>query len=95
MQELNKQDVEDIATGSAILGTGGGGDPYLGKLMALSVLNKGMKIKMISLDDVPDDALIIPSAAMGTPIVLIEKISKGDEVVKAFIALGKFFSKDV
>jgi len=40
---LDRQDVEDLSTGAAILGTGGGGDPYLGKLMALSVLEKGMR----------------------------------------------------
>lgn len=95
MWELDKQGVEDLATGAAILGTGGGGDPYLGKLMAFSVLEKGMKIEIIPLDDVPDDALIIPSAAMGTPTVLIEKISKGDEVVQAFKRLEKFFGKEV
>ena len=95
MWELDKQGVEDLSTGAAILGTGGGGDPYLGKLMAFSVLERGMKIEIISLDDVPDDALIIPSAAMGTPTVLIEKISKGDEVVQAFKRLEKFFGKEV
>ena len=44
MWKLDAQDIEDLATGAAILGTGGGGDPYLGKLMALSVLDKGMEI---------------------------------------------------
>ncbi|MFB0558144.1 MAG: DUF917 domain-containing protein [Candidatus Bathyarchaeia archaeon] len=95
MWELSKQDVEDLATGAAILGTGGGGDPYLGKLMALSVLERGMKINVIPPKDVPDDALIIPSAAMGTPTVLIEKISKGDEVLQAFNRLRKFFGQEV
>ena len=95
MWELDKQGVEDLATGAAILGTGGGGDPYLGKLMAFSVLEKGMKIEIIPPSDVPDDALIIPSAAMGTPTVLIEKISKGDEVVEAFKRLEMFFGKRI
>lgn len=95
MWELSKQDVEDLATGAAILGTGGGGDPYLGKLMALSVLERGMKIIVIPPEDVPDDALIIPSAAMGTPTVLIEKISKGDEVLQAFNRLRRFFGQEV
>lgn len=95
MWELTKQDVEDLATGAAILGTGGGGDPYLGKLMALSVLEKGMKINVIPPEEVPDDALIIPSAAMGTPTVLIEKISKGDEVLHAFNRLKKIFGREV
>ena len=95
MWSLDKTDVEDLSTGAAILGTGGGGDPYLGKLMALSVLEKGMKIEVIPPEDVPDDALIIPSAAMGTPTVLIEKISKGDEVVQAFRRLEKYFGEEV
>lgn len=95
MWSLDRQDVEDLSTGAAILGTGGGGDPYLGKLMALSVLEKGMKIEVIRPEDVPDDALIIPSAAMGTPTVLIEKISKGDEVVQAFKRLEKYYGQEV
>jgi hypothetical protein len=92
---LDRQDVEDLSTGAAILGTGGGGDPYLGKLMALSVLKKGMKIEVIPPEDVPDDALIIPTAAMGTPTVLMEKISKGDEVVQAFKRLEKYYGQEV
>jgi DUF917 family protein len=95
MWKLDAQDIEDLATGAAILGTGGGGDPYLGKLMALSVLDKGMEINVISPKDVPDDALIIPSAAMGTPTVLIEKISSGQEIVYAFERLQKFFGQEV
>ena len=31
---IGLDDLDDIATGGAILGTGGGGDPYIGKLMA-------------------------------------------------------------
>lgn len=95
MWSLDRQDVEDLSTGAAILGTGGGGDPYLGKLMALSVLKKGMKIEVIPPEDVPDDALIIPTAAMGTPTVLMEKISKGDEVVQAFKRLEKYYGQEV
>ncbi len=95
MWELDRQGVEDLATGAAVLGTGGGGDPYLGKLMALSVLERGMRIRLISPEEVPDDALVIPSAAMGTPTVLIEKISKGDEVVEAFKRLERFFGREV
>ena len=31
---IDVQEVEDIALGAAVLGTGGGGDPYIGRLMA-------------------------------------------------------------
>ena len=33
-------DLDDIAVGGAILGTGGGGDPYVGKLMAQQAIRK-------------------------------------------------------
>ena len=32
--------LDDIATGGAILGTGGGGDPYIGKLMAQEAIRR-------------------------------------------------------
>jgi nicotinamide-nucleotide amidase len=34
MRWLEVGDLEDIAVGAAVLGTGGGGDPYIGKLLA-------------------------------------------------------------
>jgi uncharacterized protein len=35
MTELNVEAIEDIAVGSAILGSGGGGDPHIGTLLAI------------------------------------------------------------
>ena len=37
MRQIGKDNLEDIAIGAAVLGTGGGGDPYIGKLMAQQV----------------------------------------------------------
>ena len=31
---VTEQDLEDLARGAAVLGTGGGGNPYIGKLIA-------------------------------------------------------------
>ena len=31
---IGEEQLEDIALGAGILGTGGGGDPYVGKLLA-------------------------------------------------------------
>ncbi len=93
MRRLSRQDVEDLAVGAAILGSGGGGDPYIGKLMALQVLEKGMDIILIDPKEVPDDALVLPSAGMGTPTVLIEKLPKGDEALNAFRIMEKYLGK--
>ena len=37
---IDVADLDDIATGGAILGTGGGGDPYIGKLMAQEAIRR-------------------------------------------------------
>lgn len=79
--QLTFQDLEDLARGAAFLGTGGGGDPYCGRLMVEQAMRDGGVVEIIDLADVPDDALIIPTAMMGAPTVLIEKLPRGDEAI--------------
>ena len=38
MRLIGKEEIENISIGAALLGTGGGGDPYIGKLMAIQNL---------------------------------------------------------
>ena len=40
-RELDHQDLRDLARGAAFLGTGGGGDPYIGRLMVERALADG------------------------------------------------------
>ena len=37
MRKIGIPEIEDIALGAALLGAGGGGDPYVGKLVAIGV----------------------------------------------------------
>ena len=60
MRYIGKEEIENIAIGAALLGTGGGGDPYIGKLMAQQAVEEYGPIRLISPDEVPDDALVIP-----------------------------------
>ena len=39
--ELKLEDVDDLCTGAAFLGAGGGGDPYIGGLMVKQELSAG------------------------------------------------------
>src|SRR5438552_3118054 len=86
---LSPEDLEDLARGAACLGTGGGGDPYAGRLMVRQALEAGGTLDIIDLQDVPDDALIIPTAMMGAPTVLVEKLPRADEAVKSLRALER------
>ncbi|OCX62403.1 hypothetical protein BFM98_15635 [Lysinibacillus sp. AR18-8] len=94
MRYLDQAAIEHIAIGAAFLGTGGGGDPYIGKLMALSAIEKNGPVKLYSVDEIADDDFFIPAAMMGAPSVLVEKFPRGDEFVKVFQKLAQYLGKE-
>lgn len=87
MRLLAEQALHDVAVGAAILGTGGGGNPYIGRLLAEQAIRRYGPVEVAGVDEVPDDALAAFSAMMGAPTVMIEKIPRGDELERAFHAL--------
>jgi len=56
---LTEKDVEHLIMGAAILGTGGGGNPEEGLNMLKKDLKEGRRLTILSLDEVPNDALIV------------------------------------
>lgn len=86
---ISKEDLHDIATGAAFLGTGGGGDPYIGRLLALSAIEQFGMPQIIDADSLPDDALIFTIAMLGVPMVLGEKAACGDDVDLAIERLSQ------
>ena len=51
---------ERIAIGAAILGAGGGGNPLRGRLQALLHLQRVYRLRVVKLDELADDALVVP-----------------------------------
>lgn len=91
---LREEDLPDLARGAAVLGTGGGGDPYIGRLMvARAMADSGQPITVLTLDDLDPAALVVPTAMMGAPTVMVEKIPRGDEAVNALRALEKHLGR--
>ena len=83
---LTVADLPDLARGATLLGTGGGGDPYIGKMLVERVLGDG-SITVLDPDDLADDLFVIPTAQMGAPTVMIEKIPAGFEPTLALRTL--------
>jgi uncharacterized protein len=81
--------LERIAIGAGILGTGGGGNPYLGKLHARLLVAARGPVPVLDPDEVPDDALAVTVGGMGAPTVSVERIKQGDEEVVALRALER------
>ncbi|MBU5465584.1 DUF917 domain-containing protein [Virgibacillus sp. MSJ-26] len=95
MRLIGKEEIENIAIGAALLGTGGGGDPFVGKMMALQAIEEHGPVTLLDVDEVKDSDVIVPSAMMGAPTVLVEKIPSGDEALRAFKSLEKVLNKNI
>lgn len=87
MRQITFEQLDAIAIGAAVLGTGGGGDPYIGTLLAKAALTETGPVTVLDPDEVPDDAVCAMSAVMGAPTVLVEKLPGGQEQFRAFEAL--------
>ena len=87
------EEIELLAVGAAVLGTGGGGDPHLGKLMAQEAIKEFGPVTLLDPEEVPDDALVVPVAMMGAPTVFIEKIPNGDEALHSLRRLEDYLGK--
>ena len=90
---VTAEDLDAIALGGAFLGTGGGGDPYIGKLMARNALAEHGPVQVIDADEVADDALCVPVFMMGAPTVMVEKLPSGEEILKALAELERFLGQ--
>ena len=95
MRTIGIQEIEDIALGAALLGAGGGGDPYVGKLVAMGAMKECGPVTLLDPEEVPDDALLVPIAMMGAPTVLGEKGIGGGEYQTLYNMVSQFFGKKI
>jgi uncharacterized protein len=95
LRRVAEENLDDLAVGAALLGTGGGGNPYIGTLLAKQAIREAGEVELVSVDEVPDDAVVVPSAMMGAPTVMVEKLPRGDEIIRAFRALQEFLGKEI
>lgn len=95
MGTLSVADLPALARGAAVLGTGGGGDPHVGRLLAQQALSQHGPVETVPLDDVPDEAFVLPVGMMGAPTVMVEKLPSGDQVGAAVETLGDYLGRPV
>lgn len=95
MRDVQSAQIADIARGAAILGTGGGGDPYVGRLLAEHAIEEHGPVRLADVDDVPDEAIVVPVAMMGAPTVMVEKLPSGQEILGALRVLEQTLDEAV
>lgn len=88
--KIDLEHVQDLARGAAILGTGGGGDPYIGSLMLRQAIRDHGPVDLIEVDALGDSDFVVPFAMMGAPTVLVEKLPNGNEMVAALHLMERY-----
>jgi DUF917 family protein len=88
-RRIGESDLEALSIGAAILGTGGGGNPYIGRLRARELLRQGLTIELVSLEELRDDSRVITVGGIGAPVVGVEKFEHGDECLRAMRAIER------
>ncbi len=76
---LSEADLQSIATGAGILGTGGGGSTYLAFLKVREQIRAGRTVRVRSPNALSDDDCVLPLGGIGAPTVGIERMDNGNE----------------
>ncbi|PWC17310.1 DUF917 domain-containing protein [Brenneria corticis] len=92
---IDAKTIDDIALGAAVLGTGGGGDPFVGTLMAKHAMQQAKPIAILGLDEVKDDELLVPCSMIGATTVIVEKIMSARQIVQAFEIMEKTLARPI
>ena len=93
--KISVDDIDDLARGSAVLGTGGGGDPYIGGLLAKEALRRHGDVTVVTLDELPDDAVVACVSMLGAPTVMVEKLPSLDEVMRPVTELSEHYGRPI
>jgi DUF917 family protein len=88
MWQIDEDALESISIGAGILGTGGGGNPYIGMLRARELVRANGPVNVLGLEELPDDSRVICVGGMGAPTVGVEKV-RGTESYRAVRAIEK------
>jgi uncharacterized protein len=91
--KIERDMLEDFARGAAFLGTGGGGDPYIGRLLCARAIDVYGAPDMIGLEELRDDANVFQIAGMGAPTVLVEKMFSLEDAHLAVSKLESFLDR--
>ncbi len=94
-RKIGIEEVKQIAIGAALLGSGGGGNPYIGKMMAISAIKEHGPVTLLSPTEVPEDSFYVSASMIGAPAVAMEKFPNGGEFKRSFDMYAQYSGKKV
>jgi len=95
LAKIDVEHLDDLALGSVFLATGGGGDPYVPKLITIEALKKFGPVKLLPPEDVDDEAFIVPVGSVGAPTVSLELLPSVEDAAKTLEAFEKYIGRKI
>lgn len=92
-RDITADDIESLAVGAWILGTGGGGSPYLGLLNMRQLYVAGKRVRLISPEALADDDPIAVVSNQGAPLVGQERLTDSRNIARAVALMEEFTGK--
>src|SRR5262245_49302147 len=83
LRKFSADDIESLAFGAWILGTGGGGSPYLGLLNMRRLYAEGSRVSLIPPDSLADNDWVAAVSSMGAPLVGQERLTDSRTIARA------------
>ncbi len=84
--KIAADDLLDLSTGAVFLATGGGGDPYVARLVAEQALRTYGPAEIIDPESLADDARVVTIGGVGAPTASLELLPSVDDAGSALRA---------
>lgn len=81
--EFPVDDIDALAIGAWILGTGGGGNPYIAEINLKRLYADGKRCRIIRPEELDDDQIVGVVSMMGAPLVQQERLIDPAELARA------------
>ena len=92
-RDLSADDMQALALGAWILGTGGGGDPYHKLMNVLELFKNGGGARLIDPRGLEDAALVAVLSTMGAPLVGQERIPDAQHALRPLRAMERHLGR--
>lgn len=92
---LDVDAIEHISYGASVLASGGGGDPYIGKIMAQQAIKKHGSIRLININELKPNDILLSTGMIGSPTIMIEKLPNGEESILACRRVEEYLKKKI
>jgi uncharacterized protein len=90
---VSAEDIEALAIGAWILGTGGGGSPYLALLNMRNLYRRGAVIDLMDPMDLADDDRVAVVSNMGAPLVGQERLTDPRTIERAVRVMEEYLGR--